>query len=254
LLVAPVEAFLQIETTLAQDKKQIQIESENTLAIIRDVYYMKQMAVEVVSQLALDTMASMPTDSAIFSQLLEQVQEEYQHLNRCRSLLAKRGALGTRPGYVRRFVSVMRTCAKKRRRTLPLAAAVILCIAVERSAMQQLGRITTADREITELFRELGADEEEHYRLVTGVAAPCAAAMASLTERAWAHLLMLRLALITLVYWWPSQRETYRACGLNTEIFLLDVLEYVSKGLLPIKLFFPRRAVSRLARLSLGIS
>jgi hypothetical protein len=65
---------------------------------------------------------------------------------------------------------------------------------------------------------------------------------------------MLRLALITLIQWWPRQRRAYQACGLNTEIFLSDVLDYVSKGLLPIKLFFPRRAVLRLARLSLGIS
>ena len=249
-----LEAFLQIEMTLAQDKKQVQIEFDNALAIIRDVFYMKQMAVEVVSQLALDTIANMPTDSAIFSQLLEQVQEEYEHLNLCRSLLAKRDALGVRPNYVGKFVSVMRSCARKRRRTLPLAAAVILCMAVERSAMQQLGRITTADREMTELFHELGADEEEHYRLVTGVAAPSAAAMASLTERARAHLVMFRVALVTLISWWPRQRGTYQACGLDTEVFLLDVLKYASDGLLPIGLFFPRRTVLRLARISLGIS
>lgn len=251
---AQVEASLQIGTTIAQDQNQALLESENALAIIRDVYYMKQMAVEVVSQLALDTIANMPTDSAVFSQLLEQVQEEYAHLNRCRALLAKRDALGTRPRYVRHFVSVMRSCARKRRRTLPLAAAVILCIAVERSAMQQLVRITIDDREITELFQELGADEEEHYRLVTGVAAPCAAGKASLLERARTHLVMLRVALITLVRWWPRQRRTYQACGLNTEVFLLDVLGYASRGLFPIGLLFPRRAILRLAKISLGIS
>jgi len=40
--------------------------SERGLAVIRDIYYMKLLAVEVVCQLALDTVSELPKDSLLF--------------------------------------------------------------------------------------------------------------------------------------------------------------------------------------------
>jgi hypothetical protein len=232
----------------------VRLSSDAALDVVRDIYYMKLMAVEVVSQLALDTIASVPKDSRLFSHLLEQIQQEFDHLNGCRSLLADRDAFAVKPVYVRHYARMMRSCGGKRRRTLPLAVAVILCIAVERSAMQQLARTTVADRELSDLLRKLGAEEEDHYKLVAQVVAPCAASKASLLERTRVYAVIGRITLITLLRWWPRQVQTYRACGLNVGLFLEDVLQYAAAALRPLGVFFPRRLLLRLARIILRVS
>jgi hypothetical protein len=242
------------QNALALKETTVQSASEYALAIVRDVYYMKLVAVEAVSQLALDTISSIPRDSLLFSQLVTQVQEEFEHLNQCRSLLADHDAFSVTPPYVRQYARMMRSCASKPRRALPLAAAALLCIAVERSAMQQLARVSLADRNISELLRKLGTDEEDHYRLVAQVVAPCAAAGASLLERTRTYRLMLHIALITLLRWWPRQVAAYQSCGLNVGLFLEEVLDYASAALRPLGLFFPDKALLQLARLALRVS
>jgi hypothetical protein len=242
------------QKTLALEEAGVHSNSEPALAIIRDIYYMKLIAVEVVSQLALDTISSTPRDTLLFSQLIEQVQEEFGHLNQCRSLLVDHDAFAVTPSYVRQFARMMRSYASKPHRSLPLAAAAILCIAVERSAMQQLARASLADRNLSQLLRTLGADEENHYRLVAQVVAPCAAAGASLLELARTYRIMLHITLITLLQWWPRQVAAYRSCGLNVGIFLEDVVDYASRALRPLGLFFPDKALLRLARIALRVS
>jgi hypothetical protein len=80
--------------------------SECGLAVVRDIYYLKLLAIEVVCQLALDTVSERPKDSPLFSQLVEQIQEEIDHLNQCRIFLSQRDALETSPPYVRRYSRV----------------------------------------------------------------------------------------------------------------------------------------------------
>jgi hypothetical protein len=64
---------------------------------VRDIYYLKLLAIEVVCQLALDTVSGRPKDSPLFSQPVEQIQEEINHLNQCRIFLSHRDALETSP-------------------------------------------------------------------------------------------------------------------------------------------------------------
>ncbi len=228
--------------------------SERGLAVIRDIYYMKLLAVEVVCQLALDTVSELPKDSLLFSQLIEQVQEELDHLNKCRIFLSERDAFETKLSYVRQYTRVMRSYARRRRRTLPLAVAVLFCIAVEKTAMTQIGGISTSDPQISELLEKLGADEEDHYKLVTSLVAPCAASRASRLERIRAYVLMLRITAITLLEWWPRRAADYQYLGLRVDIFLEEMLECASGAIQPLGLFFPQRGLLRLARIALRIS
>jgi tRNA isopentenyl-2-thiomethyl-A-37 hydroxylase MiaE len=222
--------------------------------VVRDIYYLKLLAVEVVCQLALDTVSECPKDSLLYSQLVEQVQEELNHLNQCRIFLSERNAFETKPGYVRHYTRVMRSYARRRRRTLPLAVAVLFCIAVEKSAMEQMARISTSDPQISELLEQLGADEEDHYKLVASVAAPCAVSKASRLERIRAYGLMLRITAITLREWWPRRAADYQDLGLRVDIFLEQMLEYASRAIQPLGFFFPQRGLLRLARIALRIS
>jgi len=185
---------------------------------------MKVMSVEVVSQLALDTISRAPMNEKLFRHLNEQVQEELEHLNKCRMFLATRNSFGERPDYVDNFARVMRRCGGKRARTLPIAAVVILCIAVESSALRQLAATSFPDHELHALLLQLSADEENHYRFVANVVAPYAAANASLLERARAHMMMIRVAAITLRKWWPRQVSNYKGAGLHVEVFLSEVM------------------------------
>ncbi len=228
--------------------------SASDLAVVRDIYYMKLVAIEVVSQLALDTVSELPADSLLFSQLVEQIQEEIDHLNKCRIFLSERDALETRPSYVLGYSRVMRGYARRRRRTLPLAVAVLFCIAVEKSAMEQIATASSSDPDIAELLRKLGADEDDHYRLVASVVAPCAAAKASRLERIRAYVLMLRITAITLVAWWPRRAADYQHVGLQVDRFLEEMLEYAARAIRPLGLFFPQRSLLRLARIALRIS
>jgi hypothetical protein len=229
--------------------------SESSLVVIRDIYYMKRIAVEVVSQLALDTISTNPNDSFLFSQLVEQAQEEFEHLNQCRLLLAEFDAFAETPSYVRQYARMMRSCASKSRRTLSLAAAAILCIAVERAAMRQLaGEHASGNRRVLELLRQLAADEEDHYRLVVQVVAPNAASRASALERLRTHILILEILWITLVRWWPRRLAAYEACGLNVTLFLEATMEYASQALRPLGLMFPDKVILSLARRALRVS
>ena len=228
--------------------------TESGLAVFRDIYYLKLLAVEVVCQLALDTVSQCPKDSLLYSQLVEQVQEELDHLNKCRLFLCERDAFETRPTYVRHYTRVMRSYARHRQRALPLAVAVLFCIAVEKSAMEQMSRISTTDPQLSALLEQLGADEEDHYRLVAGVAAPVAASKASRLERLRAHVLMLRITAITLREWWPQRAADYQDLGLKVDIFLEKMLECASRAIRPLGLFFPQRTLLRLARIALRIS
>ena len=81
-------------TTLTESKAK---SSACGLAVVRDIYYLKLLAIEVVCQLALDTVSERPKDSPLFSQLVEQIQEEIDHLNQCRIFLSQRDALETSP-------------------------------------------------------------------------------------------------------------------------------------------------------------
>ena len=226
--------------------------SENSLVVIRDIYYMKRIAVEVVSQLALDTISTNPTDTFLFSQLVEQAQEEFQHLNQCRSLLADLDAFAETPSYVRQYARMMRSGAGKTRRTLPLAAAAILCIAVERAAMKQLaGDRPSENRRVLALLRQLATDEEDHYKLVVQVVAPNAASRASMLERVRTHCLILKILWITLLRWWPRRLAAYRACGLDVPLFLEATLGYASQALRPLGLVFPDKVILGLARMAL---
>jgi tRNA isopentenyl-2-thiomethyl-A-37 hydroxylase MiaE len=228
--------------------------TECGLSVVRDIYYLKLLAVEVVCQLALDTVAGLPKDSLLFSQLVEQVQEELDHLNKCRIFLSERNAFDNKPGYVRHYARVMRSCARRRRRTLPLAVAVLFCIAVEKTAMKQIAGISTSDQQMSELLEQLGADEEDHYKLVASVVAPDAASRASRLERVRAYVLMLRITAITLLEWWPRRAADYQYLGLRVDIFLEEMLECASRAIRPLGLFFPQRGLLRLARMALRIS
>jgi hypothetical protein len=59
--------------------------------------------------------------------------------------------------------------------------------------MEQIAKASVSEWQIADLLKKLGADEEDHYKLVASVVAPCAAAKACLLERAYAYALMLRL-------------------------------------------------------------
>lgn len=238
-------------TTLTESKAK---SSERGLAVVRDIYYLKLLAIEVVCQLALDTVSERPKDSPLFSQLVEQIQEEIDHLNQCRIFLSQRDALETSPRYVQRYSRVMRSCASRRHRTLPLAVAVLFCIAVEKSAMEQIAKASVSDWQIADLLKKLGADEEDHYKLVASVVAPCAAAKASLLERAYAYALMLRLTAITLLVWWPRRAADYEYLGLKVDLFLEEMLDYAARAIRPLGLLFPQRPLLRLARIALRIS
>ena len=227
---------------------------ECALTVLRDVYYMKLIAVEVVSQLALDTIAFIPRESGVFLRLVEQVHEEFEHLNHCRSVLAGHEAFGVKPPYVRQFARMMRSYGGRRHRTLPLAVAVILCISVERSAMQQLARASVSKRQISHLLHTLGTDEEEHYDLVVRVVAPCVAARASLLERMLAYLIMLQITLVTLTRWWPRRVGDYQSLGLNVGRFVEDMLDYASTAMRPLGLLFPRSILLRLTKMVLPSS
>jgi tRNA isopentenyl-2-thiomethyl-A-37 hydroxylase MiaE len=242
----PVSATEQTERSL--------VATECAFSVVRDIYYMKLMAVEVVSQLALDTIAAMPHDSAAFAELSEQIREELDHLNQCRLLLAEHGSFKARPDYVSRFARMMRASGGWRRRTLPLAVATILCISVERAAMRQLGAASNADAEICAMLKTLGTDEEHHYKLVGDVVAPGAAARASFPERMRSYLLMLRLTATTLLRWWPRQAPVYRTTGLDTDVFVEEVIDYAYHALRPLQVVFPRAFALRLARFSVRVS
>jgi hypothetical protein len=54
----------------------------------------------------------------------------------------------------------MRSCASSRHRTLPSAVAVLFCIAIEKSAMEQIAKASVSDWQIADLLKKLGADEE----------------------------------------------------------------------------------------------
>jgi hypothetical protein len=81
-------------TTLTESKAK---SSECGLAVVRDIYYLKLLAIEVVCQLVLDTVSERPKDSPLFSQRVEQIQEEMDQLNQCRIFLSQRDALETSP-------------------------------------------------------------------------------------------------------------------------------------------------------------
>ena len=127
--------------------------SERGFPVVRDIYNLKLLAIEVVCQLALDTVSERPKDSPLFSQLVEQIQEEIDHLNQCRIFLSQRDALETSPPYVQPYSRVMRSCASRRHRTLPLAVAVLFCIAVEKSAMEQIAKASVSDWRIADLLK-----------------------------------------------------------------------------------------------------
>jgi hypothetical protein len=228
--------------------------SESGLSVVRDIYYMKLMAVEVVCQLALDTMAVTPSDSGLFQKLAEQLQEESEHLNLCRMHLARRDAFAARPAYVGDFARMMRLYGGRRRRTLPLAVAVVLCVVVESVALGQLASARIPDPELCALLHKLGEDEEEHYHLVTRIVAPAAASRASLLERAATHMILLRIANITLRKWWPGQALSYRTLGLDLNSFLEDVMQRSSQALRPLGLFFPKELLLRLARKAIPVA
>src|SRR5712691_8613242 len=99
-----MEDFVKLVSSRAEQKRALPQRDvlsppECALAMVRDVYYMKLMAVEVVSQLALDAIAYMPREPGVFLQLVEQVHEEFEHLNKCRSFLADHDAFGVKPVY-----------------------------------------------------------------------------------------------------------------------------------------------------------
>src|SRR5258708_7152962 len=104
---------------------------------------MKLLAGEVVCQFALDTVSELPKDSFLFVQRIERVQEQFDNLKNWRIFLSERDAFETKLSYVRQYTGVMRSYARRRRRTLPLAVAVLFCIAVEKTAMTQIGGIST---------------------------------------------------------------------------------------------------------------
>jgi hypothetical protein len=89
---------------------------------------------------------------------------------------------------------------------------------------------------------------------VASVVAPCAAAKASLLERAYAYALMLRLTAITLLVWWPRRAADYEYLGLKVDLFLEEMLDYAARAIRPLGLLFPQRPLLRLARIALRIS
>ena len=221
---------------------------------MRDIYYLKLLAIEVVCQLALDTVSGRPKDSPLFSQPVEQIQEEINHLNQCRIFLSHRDALETSPPT---YDVIAGSCA-----LVPAAATgpflwrslFFFCIAVEKSAMEQIAKASVSDWQIADLLKKLGADEEDHYKLVASVVAPCAAAKASLLERAYAYALMLRLTAITLLVWWPRRAADYEYLGLKVDLFLEAMLDYAARAIRPLGLFFLQRPLLRLGRIALRIS
>ena len=107
---------------------------------------------------------------------------------------------------------------------------------------------------IADWLKKLGADEEDHYKLVASVVAPCAAAKASLLERAYAYALMLRLTAITLLVWWPRRAADYEYLGRKVDLFLEEeMLDYATRAIRPLGAFLPRPLL-RLARMALRIS
>jgi hypothetical protein len=226
---------------------------ESEASVLRDIYYMKVMAVEAVTQLALDSFAVSSGNAALSQRLIRQVQEEWEHLEECRSWLALHNQFAQIPDYVGQFARIMRRGGGRRQRTLALAAAVVLCTAVERSALQQLANAHRANAQVQVIFEHMSRDEEEHYSLVSDILAPLAAQRASAFERARAYWVMSRVSIVAVRHWWPRRISNYCQLGLDINRFVREVLEYSSSAFSPLKIFFPKEVLSRLIKLSLHL-
>ena len=226
---------------------------ESEASVLRDIYYMKLMAVEAVTQLALDSFAVSADHAALPQRLIRQVQEEWEHLEECRSWLALHDQFAQIPDYVGQFARIMRRCGGRRRRTLALAAAVVLCTAVERSALQQLANAHRANPQVQVIFEHMTCDEEEHYSLVSDILAPLAAQRASAFERTRAYWVMGQVSMVAVRQWWPKKVSVYRQLGLDINRFVREVLEYSSSAFSPLKIFFPKEVLFRLIKLSLHL-
>jgi hypothetical protein len=206
------------------------------IEVVRDIYYMKTMAVEVVAQLAVDHMRHTPNCTSTAGMLTSQLQEEFQHLTVCQDFLCKRGALGKRPSYVSLYAQLMRSVARRRRRFFPLALATVLCVAVEIAALKQLSEAAQYGG-FQALYRHLYQDEQDHFELVARVVAPRAAAQASWLERLYGQLTALGIVLVTAFSWWPTQLKFYETSGLDLDRFGREVINSLSGPLEELKVF-----------------
>jgi hypothetical protein len=202
-----------------------------TVTVIQDFYHMKIMAIEVVVALALDFQRENPLELATAAKLSEQVQEEFEHLRTCHSFLAQRQCLGRRPRYVDLYWRLMRWARGFRRRSLPLAVATTMSIAVEMAALRQFSVSGAVDREAANLLNRLHRDECDHFRLVAGEIAPSAALHATRLERFRSNLVVLGIVLITGLFWWPARVKEYEAAGLDVNLFGRALIELLSPAL-----------------------
>jgi hypothetical protein len=221
------------------------------VAVVQDIYHMKVMSLEVVTQLGLDCIAAEPTDTALASAVQAQVRDEFAHLDACRRYLQARGALGAPPAFVQAYVRQMRRLAADPRRTLGLAVATVACTSVENVGMAQLAAASQSGA-ARAVFALMHRDEQEHFRFVATDLAPRVARRAGLRERHRALLTTVGIGQIALFRWWPRHVRHYEACGVDFPGFVGDISADLARVLPALGVPFPRDTFRRLALRAAG--
>jgi hypothetical protein len=228
----------------------------DAIAVVQDVYHMKGMSLEVVTQLGRDCITAEPEDDALRTAVQAQVRDEFAHMDACRRYLSERGTLGRVPAFVKGYTAQMRRLGASPHRTLGLVVATVACTSVEKLGLGQLTVASQASGSQTEparaLFTRLHHDEREHFRLVATDLAPRVARRAGVREKALACLTAVGIGRIATLRWWPRSVHHYEACGLDFRHFVGEVSADLARVLPPLGVPFPERAFRRLTLVAAG--
>lgn len=213
--------------------------------VASDIYQMKRIGAEAVCQCALEIIACRPDDHALCAHLTQQVADEFRHVQMFARLLDSNHLSRPPMAFVRAYAALMRKISAQNDRLLALIVSIEMCTSAEIVAMQQL----SAFSELTE-FLVLLNDEERHSAVALEVRNSLSTPRSAI-EKAEATLAAVSMSLIAVLLWWPARHRHYEKLGLDTLLFVDQVVERASSRLRPLGVAFPQQIVRRAARVLL---